>query len=474
MSTNFSQDALLAFVRELNNTYLGPLLILLLLGTGLYFTFRLCFIQKYLIRATCSIFKGKKHGKASRKEGMSPFQALSTAVASQLGTGNIIGVATAIAAGGPGAIVWLWVSIVLGMATNYAEALLSQLYKTSTPDGHVIGGPAYYISRGLNSKILANIFAVVAVFALGFMGTIVQTNSITLTMSTVLPDSVHNVYIGIAVAVLVGVVLIGGISRIASFAERIVPIMASVYFIAGISVILINYDCILPVFKAIFSSAFNPSSVGGGVLGFTVMKALRYGVSRGLFSNEAGLGTTPHAHAVAKVKKPYEQGLTAIVGVGTNLIICTLSALIVLVSGYGKMTDKLASLLPGELVEWTTYFTPNSVQTSFGETFGMTGSIFVAITLFFFSLTTIVGWYFFAAQNLRFLCGGEKLITPFRALVVLFVVLGSVLEVELVWELMDTFNVFLVVPNVIALLYLSPKVLKQTKILKEDIKNKEY
>lgn len=450
MITNSTQEALLAHVKSLNDSYLGPLLIVLLLGTGLFFTFRLCFVQKYLIRAACNIFKGKNHGKASRKEGMSPFQALSTAVASQLGTGNIIGVATAIVAGGPGAILWLWVSIVLGMATNYAEAVLAQIYKSETADGHVIGGPAYYISRGLKSKVLANIFAIVAVFALGFMGTIVQTNSITLTMGNIMP--VQPIYIGIVVAIIVGCVLIGGITRIASFSEKIVPIMASIYFLAGITVIIMNYENIIPAFNSIFVGAFSPSSVGGGVLGFTVMKALRYGVSRGLFSNEAGLGTTPHAHAVAKVKEPYEQGLTAIVGVATNLIICTLSALIVIVAG------------PSLDIA-----TADAVQTSFGMAFGKTGLIFVAVTLFFFSITTIVGWYFFAAQNLRFICG-EKLITPFRALVVLFVVLGSILEVDLVWELMDTFNVFLVIPNVIALWYLSPKIAEQTKKLSDKVK----
>ncbi len=448
MITSSNQLQLLNFIKDLNNTYLGPLLIILLLGTGLFFTFRLGFIQKYIFSAITNTFKGiHKHGKASKKEGMSPFQALSTAVAAQLGTGNIVGVATAIIAGGPGAVFWLWISIILGMATNYAEAVLSQIYKTETESGHIIGGPAYYISRGLKSKFLANLFAVVAVIALGFMGTIVQTNSITLTVTNIAP--IAPIFVGISVAVLVGVVLIGGMTRIASFSERIVPIMAVVYFLAGIVLIGIHYENIIPAFLNIFSSAVSIQGVGGGVLGFTTMKAIRYGVSRGLFSNEAGLGTTPHAHAVAKVKHPYEQGLTAMVGVATNLIICTLSALIVLVAG-PDLTMANAS----------------AIQESFGLTFGEAGSIFVALTLFFFSLTTIVGWYFFAAQNLRFLTG-ERFIKPFRLIVLFFVVLGSILQVELVWELMDSFNVLLVAPNVIALLYLTPKIAEQGLLLKK-------
>lgn len=443
---NTLQNTLLLFVKNLNNTYLGPLLIILLLSSGLYFTIRLGFIQRYLFVGIKGMFSHKEGGRrASEKEGMTPFQALSTAIAAQLGTGNIIGVATAVVAGGPGAIFWLWVSIFFGMATNYAEAVLAQVYRTKTPDGHVIGGPAYYISKGLKSSLLAKIFAVASVLALGFMGTIVQTNSIALTVTNVYP--IEPIYVGLFVAFLVGSVLIGGITRIASFAEKIVPIMASVYFIAGITLILLNIDHIAPAFQSILSCAFSAKSVGGGALGVGMMQAIRYGVSRGLFSNEAGLGTTPHAHAVAKVKNPYEQGLTAMVGVATNFIICTLSALIILVAG--------PSLDVADA---------GAVQEAFNLNLGELGALFIAITLFFFSLTTIVGWYFFAAQNLRFL-SGEKFITPFRLAVVLCVAFGATLQVELVWELMDSFNIFLVIPNVIALLYLSPKIIEHTRLV---------
>ena len=231
--------------------------------------------------------------------------------------------------------------------------------------------------------------------------------------------------------------------------------MALVYFIGGMLVILSHYNHIIPAIESIFVGAFSPESLGGGVLGITVMKAIRYGISRGLFSNEAGMGTTPHAHAVAKVKQPYEQGLMALVGVGTNFIVCTLSALIILVSG-----------------THLTHGAAEAAQASFGLVFGQGGLIFVAITLFFFSLTTIVGWYFFAAQNLRFLMG-EKGIVPFRFLVVAMVVLGSILHVELVWELTDACNVFLVVPNVIALLILSPKIIEQSRKLSKSIKEKK-
>lgn len=453
MTEQMTQEHLLKLIRHLNNDYLGPILIFFLLGAGLYFTIRLHFVQRHLLYAIKRTYKsafGKS--KASKTEGMSPFQALSTAVAAQLGTGNIVGVATAIAAGGPGAVFWLWVSALLGMATNYAEAVLSQIYKTSV-DGHIVGGPAFYILNGLKSRFLATFFAIVAVIVLGLMGTVVQSNSISLTVGNILPFD--TLYIGIAIAILVGFILIGGITRIASFAEKVVPVMALVYFIGGMLVILSHYNHIIPAIESIFVGAFSPESLGGGVLGITVMKAIRYGISRGLFSNEAGMGTTPHAHAVAKVKQPYEQGLMALVGVGTNFIVCTLSALIILVSE-----------------THLTHGAAEAAQASFGLVFGQGGLIFVAITLFFFSLTTIVGWYFFAAQNLRFLMG-EKGIVPFRFLVVGMVVLGSILHVELVWELTDACNVFLVVPNVIALLILSPKIIEESRKLSKSIKEKK-
>lgn len=444
------QEQLIDLLRHINNMYLGPILIVALFGTGIYFTFRLHFVQKHLIYALKKTFAGAFNGKkASSAEGMSSFQALATAVAAQLGTGNIIGVATAIVSGGPGAVFWLWISTFLGMATNFSEAVLAQLYRTKE-EGHVIGGPAYYIQNGLGSRALAIFFAISIVIVLGLMGIAVQSNSISLALSNVLPF--EPIYIGVAVAILIGFILIGGITRIASFSERVVPIIALLYFIGGTTVILFNYTEIIPAIKSIFIGAFSPQSIGGGALGITVMKAIRYGVSRGLFSNEAGMGTTPHAHAVAQVKEPYEQGLTALVGVATNFVVCTLSALIILVS--------------------KTHLTHNAAdaaQASFGMVFGDAGLIFVAITLFFFSLTTIVGWYFFAAQNLRYLIG-EKGIPYYRILVVIIVILGSVLQVDLVWELTDTLNVFLVIPNVIALLLLSPQVIKQALAMKEKIK----
>ena len=444
------QDQLIEFLRYINNTYLGPILIVALFGTGIYFTIRLRFVQKSLDQAIKKTFAGafvKK--KATQAEGMSSFQALATAVAAQLGTGNIIGVATAIVSGGPGAVFWLWISTFLGMATNFSEAVLAQLYRTKE-QGHVIGGPAYYIQNGLGSKFLAVFFAISIVVVLGLMGIAVQSNSISIAISNIVP--IEPIYIGIAVAVLIGFILIGGITRIASFAEKVVPIMAFLYFTGGMLVILFNYKEILPAFESIFVGAFSPQSIGGGALGLTVMKAVRYGVSRGLFSNEAGMGTTPHAHAVAQVKEPYEQGMTALVGVATNFVVCTLSALIILVSKTNL-----------------THSAADAAQASFGLVFGHAGFIFVGVTLFFFSVTTIVGWYFFAAQNLRYLMG-EKGIPYYRILVMVIVVLGSILQVDLVWELTDTLNVFLVVPNVIALLVLSPEVIKQAKLMKSRLK----
>lgn len=439
-----NQNEILEFFSVLNRDYIGPLLAIILLGTGLFYTFRLSFVQRYFFRAFRLLFRGSA-GKASRKEGMSPFQALATSIASQVGTGNIVGVATALMAGGPGAIFWLWISTLVGMPTNFAEAILGQLYK-SEKDGHVVGGPAYYIHNGVGSKWMAGIFSVFFILALGITGIMVQANSIVDATSRVMPMEVNKMYIGLVLAVLVGLVLAGGITRIASFAEKIVPFMASLFIIGSLIFIGVHAGKLGGVFGDIFHYAFSPWAPAGGVLGATVMSTIRYGVSRGLFSNEAGLGSTPHAHAIAKVKHPYEQGLVALIGMAVDLLICTLTALVILASGVIEVHPE---------AQGAAIF-----QLPFSSTFGVTGDIFIAISLFFFAFSTIVGWYFFAAQNVRYLFG-ERLVWPYRFVVVAVILIASVAQVNLVWELADTFNFFLIIPNVIALLILSRQVCKE-------------
>lgn len=429
-------------VHKINSLMWGPILIPLLVGTGIFYTIRLKFVQSMTGKAYKEVLGGafKKSGKAD-EDGMSSFQALATAIAAQVGTGNLAGVATALAAGGPGAIFWMWVSAFFGMATNYGEAVLGQLYKTKV-DGQITGGPAYYISQGIKNRYLAGFFAVAIILALGFMGNMVQANSIVDVSKNVV--DVSPIIIGIVVAIIVGGILVGGISGIASFTEKVVPFMAILYIVGGLAVIFMNAENIIPSLRDIFVGAFDPQALGGGLLGITVMNVIRYGVARGLFSNEAGMGSTPHAHAVAKVDHPAEQGLVSLVGVTFDtMIICTLTALIILTSGAMDSGASGATL----------------TQIGFERSFGHVGTVFVAVALFFFALTTIVGWYYFGEGNIRYLFG-KRGVLPYKILVLVMIIFGSTLDVAMVWELADMFNGFMIFPNLVALLILSPKVVE--------------
>lgn len=427
-----------------------------LLGAGIYFTIRLKFVPRYYLRTWRNILKRPRDKeKATASAGMSPIQALSTAIASQVGTGNIVGVAMALLMGGPGALFWMWVSAILGMSTNFAEAILGQLYKTTTPDGHIVGGPSYYIQNGLRCKWLAYVFAIFFILALGMIGIMVQANSISSAMAAILPSHIDALWTGIFLAVFVGLVLSGGITRIASFAEKVVPLMAGLFIASSLVFIFLHIGSLLPVFGDIFKDAFTANAGVGGAVGYSVMRAIRYGVSRGLFSNEAGLGTTPHAHAIAKVHNSYEQGMMAIVGISVDLVICTLTGLVLLMSGVIQPNTSLVGI--------------QLMQNAYYSSFGDVGTFFIAISLFFFAMSTIVGWYFFAAQNVRYLFG-EKPIKAYRVLVMLLVVVASVVEVPLIWELADTFNFFIVIPNVIALIYLAPKVVAEKDHMKEAVR----
>ena len=373
---------------------------------------------------------------------MSSFQSLATAIAAQVGTGNLAGAATAIASGGPGAIFWMWISAFFGMSTIFSEAVLAQTYKEKDVDGQIVGGPAYYISRGFGSKGLAVFFAIAIIIALGFIGNMVQSNSISDAFQTAF--NLPALYVGIAIAILAGLIFFGGISRIASFTEKAVPIMALMYLIGGVIVLVMNADAILPAIKMIFYGAFNPKAATGGIIGVGVKEAVRYGVARGLFSNEAGMGSTPHAHAVAKVNHPAQQGLVAIMGVFIDtFIVLNITAFVILTTGVldGKTTGIALT------------------QAGFTQAFGGFGNAFVAICLLFFAFSTIIGWYFFGEANIRYLFGIKGL-TPYRILVMIFIVIGSTMKVDLVWELADTFNGLMVIPNLIAVLGLAKVVSK--------------
>ena len=330
-------DFLTNLVDVVNNYLWNYVLLFLLVGTGVYFSIRLRFVQVRKLGAGLKhTFGGLTlHGEKANHEGMSSFQALATAVAAQVGTGNIAGAATAIVSGGPGAIFWMWVSAFFGMATNYTEAVLAQKYRSTDENGKVVGGPVYYIKAAFPNgfgKFLAGFFSVAIILALGFMGNMVQSNSIS--------DAVFNAFgvpkivVGILVALVAGFIFLGGVQRIVSVTEKLVPVMALLYIVGSLAVLVCNWRNLPGVFVSIFTAAFNPSAVLGGAAGITVQKAMRFGVARGLFSNEAGMGSTPHAHALAKVKQPQDQGIAAMVGVFLDtFIILTLTALVILSTG---------------------------------------------------------------------------------------------------------------------------------------------
>ncbi len=445
---------MLKFVTTINNFFWGNLLIILLVGTGVFFTFKLKFIQIRRFKHGINQLTGNfsLNGKHADHNGMSSFQALATAIAAQVGTGNLAGSATAIVSGGPGAIFWMWISAFFGMATIYAEAILGQLFKKKV-DGQITGGPAYYIEQLFNknfiAKIMAIFFAISCILALGFMGNAVQANSISLAFENAL--NVSPLTSGIIIALLAGFVFFGGIKRIASFTEKVVPSMAFLYIIICVIIIAINFSLIPLAFKAIFINAFSTKAILGGIMGQGIKKAVRYGVARGLFSNEAGMGSTPHAHAVAKVNSPLEQGNVAIITVFIDtFVVLTLTALVLLTSNIDV----------GDITGIT--FT----QMAFENTLGYFGKIFVAISLFFFAFSTIIGWYFFGEANIKYLFG-TKAINFYRILVMACIVVGSVQKVDLVWELADMFNGFMVIPNLIALVLLH-KLVEKTAFEKLD------
>ncbi|MBC2575969.1 alanine/glycine:cation symporter family protein [Peptostreptococcus canis] len=441
---------LLEIVQAINGILWGKVLIFVLVGCGIFFTFNLRGIQ---IRKFGTAFKQafggfSLSGEKAGKDGMTSFQSLATAIAAQVGTGNLAGAATAIVSGGPGAIFWMWISAFFGMATIFAEAVLAQTFKKEV-NGQITGGPAYYLRYGMNSKFLSSFFAVSIIIALGFIGNMVQANSIGSAFEAAF--HINPLIIGIILAIIAGFIFIGGIGRIASFTEKLVPIMAAFYIVGGIVILFIMGAKTGDAFRQIFVGAFNPNAVLGGAAGVAVKDTIRYGVARGLFSNEAGMGSTPHAHAVAKVDDPTQQGLVAIVGVFIDtFIVLNVTALVIIATGAN------VSGLSGIAV----------TQKAFEIGFGSLGIIFVAIALLFFAFSTIIGWYFFAEANVTYLFG-EKSLNIFRVIVLIFIVLGTTLKVDLVWELADMFNAIMVIPNVIGLVGLS-KLVKKAMISAEE------
>ena len=443
------------------NTYLSNyILVFLLLGVGLWYSIKTRFVQLRCFKEGWnSVFgnlslRGKKHD-----SGMSSFQALATAIAAQVGTGNIVGASGAILTGGPGAIFWMWVIAFLGMATIYAEATLAQETRTVDKDGNVLGGPVYYITtafKGGFGKFLAGFFAVAIILALGFFGCMVQSNSIGETFSNAF--NVPTWIIGVVLVAICGFIFLGGVQRLASVTEKIVPIMAAVFLAGGLIVLIARIKYVPATFGMIFRYAFAPQAIIGGGFGAALKIALSQGAKRGLFSNEAGMGSTPHAHAQANVKNPHQQGVVAMIGVFIDtFVVLTLNALVIISTLYteGGPLHGCGAAAAQDVLKKT-----NLAQTAFGVVFGESaGAMFVAVCLFFFAFSTILGWNLFGKINMAYLFG-QKSTVVYTVIALAFIFLGTLTSSDLVWELSDMFNNLMVIPNAIALFALTGLVVK--------------
>ena len=452
-------DALLNVVKTINMYLSDYILIILLLGTGIYFTVRTRFVQvRCFGEGMRKVFGEFNLRGGKQKSGLSSFQALTTAIAAQVGTGNIVGASGAILVGGPGAIFWMWIIAFFAMAAIYAEATLAQETRVVKEDGTVLGGPVYYIKKAFPNgfgKFLAVFFAIATILALGFMGCMVQSNSIGETCNTAF--GIPSWVIGLLVAGVAAIIFLGGVQRIASVTEKLVPIMALLYIIGGIILLVCRIQYIPETFGMIFKYAFMPNAIIGGGIGYALKTAISQGAKRGLFSNEAGMGSTPHAHAMANVKDPHEQGVVAMIGVFLDtFVVLTMTALVVistLYAGNGVLASGAAEGVSKS----------NMVQLAFSGVFGSgIGNAFVAICLLFFAFSTILGWNFFGKVNVEYLFG-KKGVIVYSVVAIVFIFLGSCLSNDLVWELADMFNQLMVLPNSIALLALSGLVVKCSK-----------
>ena len=443
------------------NTYLSNyILVFLLLGVGLWYSIKTRFVQVRCFKEGWnSVFgnlslRGKKHD-----SGMSSFQALATAIAAQVGTGNIVGASGAILTGGPGAIFWIWIIAFFGMATIYAEATLAQETRIVEKDGNVKGGPVYYITtafKGGFGKFLAAFFAIAITLALGFFGCMVQSNSIGSTMQTAF--GIPSWIVGIVLVAICAFIFLGGVQRLASVTEKVVPIMAAIFLLGSLIVLIIRIKYVPATIGMIFKYAFQPQAIIGGGFGYAIKTAISQGAKRGLFSNEAGMGSTPHAHALANVDCPHDQGVVAMIGVFIDtFVVLTLNALVIISTLYtadGPLASGYVGDVTGVLGK------ANLAQTAFGVVFGESaGNMFVAVCLFFFAFSTILSWNLFGKINVSYLFG-KKSTVVYTVLALVFIFLGTMMSNDLVWELSDMFNNLMVIPNAVALFALTSLVVK--------------
>jgi AGCS family alanine or glycine:cation symporter len=454
------ESALFPIVTKINEYLSNYILVFLLLGVGLWYSIKTRFVQVRCFKEGWnSVFgnlslRGKKHD-----SGMSSFQALATAIAAQVGTGNIVGASGAILTGGPGAIFWMWIIAFFGMATIYAEATLAQETRIVEKDGNVKGGPVYYITtafKGGFGKFLAGFFAVAITLALGFFGCMVQSNSIGSTMQTAF--GVPSWIVGIVLVAICGFIFLGGVQRLASVTEKIVPVMAAIFLLGGLIVLIIRIKYVPATIGMIFKYAFQPQAIIGGGFGYAIKTAISQGAKRGLFSNEAGMGSTPHAHALANVDCPHDQGVVAMIGVFIDtFVVLTLNALVIISTLYtadGPLASGYVGDITGVLGK------ANLAQTAFGVVFGESaGNMFVAVCLFFFAFSTILSWNLFGKINVSYLFG-KKSTVVYTVLALVFIFLGTMMSNDLVWELSDMFNNLMVIPNAVALFALTSLVVK--------------
>ena len=453
-------ETLLPIVQKINGYLSDYILVALLIAVGLWYSIKTRFVQLRCFKEGWnSVFgnlslRGKKHD-----SGMSSFQALATAIAAQVGTGNIVGASGAILTGGPGAIFWMWIIAFLGMATIYAEATLAQETRIVEKDGNVKGGPVYYITtafKGGFGKFLAGFFAVAITLALGFFGCMVQSNSIGSTMQTAF--GVPSWIVGIVLVAICAFIFLGGVQRLASVTEKVVPIMAAIFLLGGLIVLIVRIKYVPATIGMIFKYAFQPQAIIGGGFGYAIKTAISQGAKRGLFSNEAGMGSTPHAHALANVDCPHDQGVVAMIGVFIDtFVVLTLNALVIISTLYtadGPLASGYVGDITGVLGK------ANLAQTAFGVVFGESaGNMFVAVCLFFFAFSTILSWNLFGKINVSYLFG-KKSTVVYTVLALVFIFLGTMMSNDLVWELSDMFNNLMVIPNAVALFALTSLVVK--------------
>ena len=461
------EATLYPIVCNINNYLSSYILIVLLIGVGLWYSIKTRFVQVRCFGEGMKKVFGNLTLKGDKQSsGMTSFQALATAIAAQVGTGNIVGASGAILTGGPGAIFWMWVIAFLGMATIYAEATLAQKTRIEDKDGNIHGGPVYYITtafKGGFGKFLAGFFAVAIILALGFMGCMVQSNSIGSTFQTAF--GVPAWIVGVVLVAICAAIFLGGMQRLASVTEKVVPIMAGIFLLGGLVVLVVRIAYLPATIGMIFKYAFQPQAILGGAFGAGIKAAISQGAKRGLFSNEAGMGSTPHAHAQANVAHPHDQGVVAMIGVFIDtFVVLTLNALVIISTLY---TEGGPLYECGAAAASTVITKANLAQTAFGTVFGETfGAMFVAICLFFFAFSTVLSWNMFGKINVIYLFGKKNSKTcsvVYTVIALVFIFLGTLMSNDLVWELTDAFNYLMVIPNAIALFALTGMVVASVK-----------